>query len=73
MVSLQLLFRIITRLFAWLRLFRREQPWKSGEILLPRHQLTVLQRPVDAPPKTTWAGPGTARGPARRDPEGPAR
>ena len=42
-------------MFAWLRLSRRDESWKSAEILLLRHQLTVLQRQVPARPKTTWA------------------
>jgi len=46
---------MITRLFAWLRLSRRDASWKSAEILLLRHQLTVLQRQVAARPKTSWA------------------
>jgi hypothetical protein len=45
----------VSRLFGWLRLSRREESWKTAEILLLRHQLTVLQRQVDARPKTTWA------------------
>ena len=39
----------------WLRLSRREESWKSAEILLLRHQLTVLRRQQSARPKTTWA------------------
>ena len=46
---------IITRLLASLRLTRSEDSWKSAEILLLRHQLTVLQRQVHARPKTNWA------------------
>jgi hypothetical protein len=46
----------ISRLCAWLRLSRREESWKTAEILLLRHQRIVLQRQVDARPKTSWAG-----------------
>ena len=46
---------IITRLLASLRLTRSDDSWKSAEILLLRHQLTVLQRQVHARPKTNWA------------------
>ena len=54
-MGLRLLFLIIVRLFEWLRLSRHSESWKSAEILLLRHQLTVLQRQVDARPKLTWA------------------
>jgi putative transposase len=43
-MCLRLLYLIITRLFAWMRLSRRDESRKSAEILLLRHQLTVLQR-----------------------------
>jgi hypothetical protein len=46
---------MISRLFGWLRLSRREEPWRSAEILLLRHQLRVLQRQIDCRPKVTWA------------------
>ena len=45
----------VGRLFAWLRLSRRAESWKSAQILLLRHQLSDLQRQVDARLKTTWA------------------
>jgi putative transposase len=54
-VCLRLLYLIIGRLFAWLRLSRREESWKTAEILLLRHQLTVVQRQLDSRPKITWA------------------
>jgi transposase InsO family protein len=38
-----------------MRLSRREESWKSAEILLLRHQLAVMQRQVDARSKLTWA------------------
>jgi putative transposase len=53
--ALRLVYLTISRLFGWLRLSRRSESWKTAEILLLRHQLTVLQRPVDARPKITWA------------------
>jgi Integrase core domain len=46
---------IVGRIFGWLRLSCREESWKTAEILLLRHQLTVLQRQVDTRPKLTWA------------------
>jgi hypothetical protein len=33
---------LITRLTLWLRLSQREETWKIAEILILRHQLTVL-------------------------------
>jgi transposase InsO family protein len=54
-VGLRLVYLSVSRLFGWLRLSRRSESWKSAEILLLRHQLTVLQRQVDARPKTTRA------------------
>ena len=52
-MCLRLVYLIITRVFSWLRLSRRDEAWKSAEILLLPHQLTVLQRQVSARPKTT--------------------
>src|SRR5664279_543083 len=51
----RLLSLFIPGLFAWLRLSRRDASRESAEILLLRHQLTVLQRQHTARPKTTWA------------------
>jgi putative transposase len=38
----------------WLRLSRREDAWKTAEILILRHQLTVLQRRPRRP-RLNWA------------------
>ena len=54
-MCLRLLYLFTTRLFAWVRLSRREASWQSAEILLLRHQLTVLRRNVSARPTMTWA------------------
>jgi hypothetical protein len=54
-MCLRLLYLIISRLFGWMRLSRRDESWKSAEILLLRHQFTVLQRQQSARPNTTWA------------------
>ena len=43
-MSLRFVFLLITRIAAWLRLSRREEAWKTAEILILRHQLAVLQR-----------------------------
>jgi hypothetical protein len=52
---LRLVFLLITRLAAWLRLSRREETWKTAEILILRHQLAVLQRQQPRRPKLNWA------------------
>lgn len=49
------LYLLVTRGLAWLRLSRREEACKCAEILLLRHQLTLLRRQVDVRPKMTWA------------------
>src|ERR1039457_450194 len=54
-MCLRLVFLLITRLAAWLRLSRREEAWKTAEILILRHQLAVLPR--RHPPRTTGDGP----------------
>jgi hypothetical protein len=40
-MCLRFMFSLTTRLAAWLRLARREETWKTAEILLLRHQLAV--------------------------------
>ena len=54
-MCLRLVFLLITRLAAWLRLSRREETWKTAEILILRHQLAVLQRQQLQRPKLNWA------------------
>jgi hypothetical protein len=54
-MCLPLVFLLITRLAAWLRLSRREEAWKTAEILILRHQLAVLQRRQPRRPKLNWA------------------
>jgi hypothetical protein len=39
----------------WLRLSRRAEERKTGEILVLRHQLAVLQRHQARRPRLTWA------------------
>ena len=41
-MCLRFVFLLIMRLAAWPRLSRREETWKTAEILILRHQLTVL-------------------------------
>ena len=54
-MCMRFLFLLITRLAAGLRLSRREEAWKNAEILVLRHQLTVLQRHQPCRPKLTRA------------------
>jgi putative transposase len=48
-------FLLITRVASWLRLSRREEAWKTAEILVLRHQLAVLQRRQQSRPRLNWA------------------
>ena len=48
-------FLLTMRLAAWLRLSRREETWKTAEILILRHQLAILQRRQPRRPKLNWA------------------
>ena len=54
-MCLRFVFLLITRLTAWLRLSRREEAWKTAEILILRHQLAVLQRRQPRRPNLDWA------------------
>jgi transposase InsO family protein len=54
-MCLRFVFLLIMRLAAWLRLSRREEAWKTAEILILRHQLAVLQRRQPRRPKLNWA------------------
>ena len=54
-MCLRLVFLLITRLAAGLRLSWREETWKTAEILILRHQLAVLQRRQPRRPKVNWA------------------
>ena len=47
MMCLRFVFLLITRVEAWLRLSRREDTWKTAEILILRHQVTVLHYDTD--------------------------
>ena len=52
---LRFAFLLITRVTSWLRLSRGKEAWKTGEILILRHQLAVLQRRQPRRPHLTWA------------------
>ncbi len=54
-MCLRFTFLLITRVTAWLRLSRREEAWKTAEILILRHQLAVLQRRQPRRPTVNWA------------------
>jgi putative transposase len=46
---------VITRVAAGLRLSRRAERWKTAEIPVLRHQISVLQRRQPRRPKLDWA------------------
>jgi hypothetical protein len=48
-MCLRFVLLIVNRLFAWLRLSGSEESWKSAEILLLRHQRTVLREYETSP------------------------
>ena len=54
-MCLRFVFLLITRVAAGLRLSRREETWKTAEILILRHQLSVLQRRQLRRPELDWA------------------
>jgi transposase len=54
-MCLRFVFLLITRVAVWLRLSRREERWKTAEILILRHQVAVLQRRQPCRPKLNWA------------------
>jgi len=54
-MCLRFVFLLITRAASWLRLSRRDEAWKTAEILILRHQLAVLQRRQPRRPKLNWA------------------
>ncbi len=54
-MCLRFVYLLITRASSWLRLSRHEETWKTAEILILRHQLTVLQRRQPRRPDLDWA------------------
>jgi putative transposase len=53
-MCLRFVFLLITRTASWLQLSRRQETWRIAEILILRHQLTVLQRRQPSRPKLNW-------------------
>ena len=53
-MTLRLLYLIMIRIFGWLLLLGRRQASKDAEILVLRHEVTVLRRQV-ARPRPDWA------------------
>jgi putative transposase len=54
-MCLRFVFLPIMRVAAWLRLSQREETWKTAEILILRHQITILQRRCPHHPNLNWA------------------
>ena len=54
-MCLRFVFLLTTRIAVWLCLSRREERWKTAEILILRHQLAILQRRQPRRPKLNWA------------------
>jgi transposase len=54
-MCLRFVFLLITRVGVWLRPSRREERWKTAEILILHHQVAVLQRRQPRRLKLDWA------------------
>jgi len=52
---MRFIFLLITRTASWLRLSWRKETWKTAEIMILRHQLTVLQRRQPRRADLDWA------------------
>jgi putative transposase len=54
-MCLRFVFLLIARVAAWPQLSRRDEAWKTAEILILRHQLAVLQRRQPRRLQLNWA------------------
>ena len=63
-MALRLLYLIAIRVFGWLLLLGRRQAAKDAEIMMLRHEVSVLRRQV-ARPKPDWADRATMAALAR--------
>jgi putative transposase len=54
-MCLRFVILLVSQLAASLRLSRRDETWKTAEILILRHQLAVLQRRQPRRPNLNWA------------------
>jgi hypothetical protein len=54
-MCLRFVFLLITRMITWLRLSRCEEARKASEILILRHQLSVMQHEQPHRLKLNWA------------------
>src|SRR5512135_3391201 len=54
-MCLRFVFLLLARMTSWLWLSRREEAWKTAEILILRHQIAVLQRRQPRRPDLDWA------------------
>ena len=63
-MALRLLYLIAIRVFGWLLLLGRRQASKDAEIMMLRHEVSVLRRQV-ARPKPDWADRATMAALAR--------
>src|ERR1017187_6244642 len=61
-MCLRFVFLLTRRAVSWLRLSRREEAWKTAEILILRHQLAVLQRRQPRRPQLNWVDRGLVVG-----------
>jgi putative transposase len=53
-MTLRIAYLAVLRVFGWLSLLARSDRAKDTEILILRHQITVLQRHAQ-PPRLSWA------------------
>src|SRR5450755_4613370 len=70
-MCLRFMFLLTTRLAAWLRLARREERWKTAEILILQPPARRTATAAAAPPEAGLGGPGTSCDPVRGDTERP--